>query len=98
MTKVNDGNIIILFKLLVLFLPNGDIELKVPKYFMFLILTNVKLRHTILHSREKSVEKLISINATNKVLSLLSCIVEVKKEKSNLIRKESIYTCFSNCD
>ena len=45
-----------------------------------LTLINVKLRHSILPGREKSTDKVDFYQC--KVLSLLSCIVEVKKEKS----------------
>ena len=46
-----------------------------------LILTNIKLRHSILPSRENSADEVDFDHATDKVLSILNCIVEVKKEK-----------------
>ena len=66
-----------------------------------LILTNIKLRHSILPSRENSADEVDFDHATYKVLSILSCIVEVKKEKclghsDFLVDMEKRRNCFEN--
>ena len=80
--KFDDGNIIIFILVMCSISAQRWYRIENKRKLYVLILTNIKLRHSILPNRENSADEVDFDHATYKVLSILSCIVEVKKEKS----------------